>query len=231
MIARRCMIYIANICGALITLSHFVEGFQPLSLLATPQPKQDGHLLQSPSNLSNDAPLIIFPGGGVFFYWQAGVVSYLKQNGYDLSECRFAGASAGALTATLVSADADFYTATDLALEMSAKAGVWDRGSLQGIWGSIIEDWLRKLLADTSLSSVNGRLSLLVTPIPSFGKTRVSHFHDVEDLVACNMASVHLVSTVQHSSLSFLNGLAFEYGISMYRLILNLFHANCSLGF
>jgi len=120
------------------------------------------------------------------------VVSYLQDEGYDLSRCNFTGASAGALTATLACTGVDFYEATDLALQMAAKAGVWNRAlGLQGIWGPLIEEWLDNLLPE-SVSCVNGRLSLLVTPIPSLGKKKVSYFNDRNDLLQCNMASVHL---------------------------------------
>jgi len=108
------------------------------------------------------------------------------------------GASAGALTATLLAANVDFLEATDLALQLAEEAGVWDRsGGLQGIWGSLIEDWLCQLLPDNAAEMVNDKLSLLVTPVPSFGKVKVSTFQDKKDLIKCNMASVHLVSACQ----------------------------------
>uniref|UniRef100_A0A7S4EEV3 PNPLA domain-containing protein n=1 Tax=Pseudo-nitzschia australis TaxID=44445 RepID=A0A7S4EEV3_9STRA len=136
---------------------------------------------------------IVFPGGGIFFYYQAGLVSFLRER-YDLSTCTFSGASAGALTATLTAADVDFYEATDLALKMAEDAGVWDRsGGLQGIWGPMIEEWLDSLLP-TCIEALQDRITLLVTPVPSFGKTKVSNFKDRKDLIRCNMASVHLVS-------------------------------------
>jgi len=134
---------------------------------------------------------IVFPGGGIFFYYQAGLVSFLRER-YDLSTCTFSGASAGALTATLTAADVDFYEATDLALKMAEDAGVWDRsGGLQGIWGPMIEEWLDSLLP-TCIEALQDRITLLVTPVPSFGKTKVSNFKDRKDLIRCNMASVHL---------------------------------------
>jgi hypothetical protein len=136
---------------------------------------------------------IVFPGGGIFFYYQAGLVTFLRENNYDLASCSFSGASAGALTATLTATDVDFYKATDLALSMAADAGVWDRRSgLQGIWGPMIEEWLNTLLP-ASIDSIEGRLTLLVTPVPSFGKLKVSNFLDRNELIQCNMASVHLV--------------------------------------
>lgn len=140
-------------------------------------------------------PHLIFPGGGLFFYWQAGTVTYLREQGYDMSVLTASGASAGALTATLMTAQVDFIQATELALQMSEEAGVWDRsGGLQGIWGPIIHDWLDELLPENAVELVNHKLSLLVTTIPSFGKDKVSTFRDKQDLIECNMASVHVVS-------------------------------------
>jgi predicted acylesterase/phospholipase RssA len=138
---------------------------------------------------------IVFPGGGIFFYHQAGVVNFLREEGYDLSTCTFSGASAGALTATLTATNVDFYVATDLALKMAEEAGVWDRSNgLQGIWGPLIENWLDELLPSSCIESVQDRITLLVTPVPSFGKSKISNFEDRNDLIKCNMASVHLVS-------------------------------------
>lgn len=36
------------------------------------------------------------------------------------------------------------------------------------------------------------QLHILLTPVPSFGKSRISQFHNREDLINANMASVHL---------------------------------------
>ena len=120
----------------------------------------------------------------------------MREQGYDLDLVTTSGASAGALTATLTATNVDFVEATELALQMADDAGVWDRsGGLQGIWGPLIDDWLDQLLPDNALDFVdNDRLSLLVTPVPSFGKNKVSNFHSRRDLIQCNLASVHLVS-------------------------------------
>jgi hypothetical protein len=150
------------------------------------------HDVHSPS--SSSPPHLVFPGGGIFFYWQAGAVSYLREQGYNLTAVTAAGASAGALTATLTATGVDFYQATELALDMADQAGVWGRsGGLQGIWGPMIHDWLDELLPENAVERVqDGRLSLLVTPLPLFGKNKVNSFKDRKDLIRCNMASVHL---------------------------------------
>ena len=63
-------------------------------------------------------PVIAFPGGGIYFYWQAGAVHYLQQH-FDLSKARLVGASAGALTAALAGCGVDMPYAAEVALKMS----------------------------------------------------------------------------------------------------------------
>lgn len=162
--------------------------FRPRSLLQESAESRDHDHIEQP-------PHLIFPGGGIYFYWQAGAVTYLRENGYDLDATTMTGASAGALTATLAATNVDFYKATELALSLAADAGVWDRsGGLQGIWGPMIHDWLDELLPEDAVDRVNknARLTLLVTPVPSFGKEKVRLFRNREDLIQGNTASVHL---------------------------------------
>jgi Patatin-like phospholipase len=145
---------------------------------------------------ANDLPHVIFPGGGIFFYWQAGAITYLRdEQGYDFTASTMTGASAGALAATLAATNVDFYQATALALKMAQDAGVWDRsGGLQGIWGPLIYDWLDELLPENAVELAESRsLSLLLTPVPNFfGKEKIDKFQSRRDLIECNMASVHL---------------------------------------
>lgn len=140
---------------------------------------------------------LIFPGGGIFFYWQAGVISYLREKNYPLAQdqIKFTGASAGALCATLTAANVDFEFATKLALDKSREAGIWDRPlGLYGIWGPIIDTWLDELLPDDKevLDQVNNKVNILVTRVPSFQKAKISQFESKRDLIKANMASVHI---------------------------------------
>ena len=81
--------------------------------------------------------------------------AYLQENNYNLSSNNIllCGASAGALSATLAKANVNPYEATELALQMSDDNNIWERPlGLQGVWGSIIYDWLDELLpADDDL--------------------------------------------------------------------------------
>jgi len=139
---------------------------------------------------------LVFPGGGIFFYWQAGVITYLREQNYNILDddtIHFTGASAGALCASLTSSGVDFEHATELALNLAEDYGVWDRPlGLQGIWGSMIESWLDELLPENAAEMSQGKLSLLITQIPTFKKNKISTFETKSDLIRCNMASVHI---------------------------------------
>lgn len=174
----------------LLQPSNNAKSTYPLSSMAN---DDDDGMLSSSS--SKQDPCIIFPGGGLFFYWQAGVIAYLQEEGYNLSSnILLSGASAGALSATLAKTEVSPYDATELALSMSDEAGVWDRPlGLQGVWGSIIYDWLDQLLPlDAEERVKQDELHILLTPVPSFGKSRISQFENRQDLINANMASVHL---------------------------------------
>ena len=79
---------------------------------------------------------IIFPGGWIYFYWQIGAASYIRDiKNYDLNadNVQFAGASAGALAATLTTTGVDFDFATESALRLAEEYKIWDRPlGLQG---------------------------------------------------------------------------------------------------
>lgn len=188
-------------------LSYFAQAFQP-HVRQSKRPAlffaaKSSRVFETPTtDLDHNSetghsrrPHFIFPGGGIFFYWQAGVISFLREQGYDTKAITSTGASAGALTATLTATGVDFYQATELALDLAAEARVWDRPEgLQGIWGDMIHDWLDELLPHNAVELANESLSLLVTPLPNiFGpKDCISIFESRADLIECNMASIHL---------------------------------------
>lgn len=151
----------------------------------------------SKDNDESDRSHLVFPGGGIFFNWQGGVITYLREQGYDLTSCDFVGSSAGSLTATFAATGVDFYEATDLALKMASKYDVWDRkDGLKGVLRPMIEEWLQTLVPSSlDIDEIDGRLSLLVTPVPLlWEKQKISSFTDRNDLIECNLASIYLVS-------------------------------------
>lgn len=175
---------------------------QESSLIARASSDSPGDTADAASTDTANAHLV-FPGGGIYFYWQAGAVTYLRSAGYDVSRMSKTGASAGALTATLAACGVDYAFATERALALSEEANIWDRKEgLQGIWGPIIEEWLDQILPDDAVENLldsnnaaTGKLTLLVSPVSDLwnaGKERVDSFADKRDLIRCNMASVHL---------------------------------------
>ena len=139
---------------------------------------------------------LIFPGGGIFMNWQGGVITYLREHGYDLSQCTFIGSSAGSMTATLAAVGVDMNGATSLALELATKYQVWDRPQgLQGILNAMIAEWLDTLVPSTSdldPSSISN-ISILVTPVPFLWKKQsLTSFENRQDLIDSNLASIYL---------------------------------------
>mmetsp|Transcript_15159 Transcript_15159/g.22917 ORF Transcript_15159/g.22917 Transcript_15159/m.22917 type:complete len:283 (-) Transcript_15159:300-1148(-) len=171
----------------------------PCDSLTTPSPNSIFPQTSSTGDATNTKNThLIFPGGGIFFYWQAGCISYLREKNYSLLDddntVKFTGASAGALCATLAVTNVDFEEATELALRQSEEEGIWDRPlGLYGIWGGVVERWLDELIPADSVESLqDNRLSLLLTEVPSFQTKKVSQFESKEDLIRCNMGSVHI---------------------------------------
>mmetsp|Transcript_5086 Transcript_5086/g.17117 ORF Transcript_5086/g.17117 Transcript_5086/m.17117 type:complete len:295 (+) Transcript_5086:71-955(+) len=137
-------------------------------------------------------PCVVFPGGGIFYYWQAGAATYLAEN-YDVSRLELVGASAGALTSTLLACGVDFNAATEEALRLSRAANLWDRPlGLVGVWGSLLRTWLEEVLPADAHERLDDRVFLTVTAVPSLRQELVTTFRDKEDVVQANLASTHV---------------------------------------
>ena len=141
---------------------------------------------------------LIFPGGGLFFWWQAGTIIGLSNHRVALSRTPSVGASAGALAATLGACEVDMEVALDCALDLTRQAGCFDRGpwGLYGVWGGLVRSWLHTLLPDDAHERCSGQVSVLVKQ-PSSGypwlkQLAVSDFECRDDLIDCCMASVHI---------------------------------------
>lgn len=147
----------------------------------------------SATTTTNKQTRLVFPGGGVFFNWQGGIITYLRENNYDLSNASFLGSSAGSLTAALAATGVDFHEATSLALEMAQKYDVWDRpDGLKGVIGPLVEEWLDELIPE-ALDVPEDKLSILVTPVPLlWEKETITTFNNRQELMDCCLASIHL---------------------------------------
>ena len=149
-------------------------------------------------------PVLIFPGDGIFFWWQAGAVEGLRKR-FDLSRIPVAGSSAGALSAVGIACELDMHRAMDGAFRLSAEAGVWDRGKfgLFGLWGGTLRTWLDELLPDDAHNLCNDRVHVAMKSVPHlsqpyFRTQLVGNFRSREDLISATMASVHIPYFMDH---------------------------------
>ena len=141
----------------------------------------------------DDPPLIAFTGGGVYFFWQAGLATTLQLMGLTRG-ARFAGASAGAITACFLACDVDFEVAVARAVELAHASGLYERplGSA-GVWGKIVHRWLDDLLPEDCAPMCTGRLEIVLLRIwPWVRHERVSEYGSKADVIAAVMASSHV---------------------------------------
>eukprot|EP00884_Botryococcus_braunii_P000579 jgi/Botrbrau1/10521/Bobra.7_1s0005.1 len=151
------------------------------------QPRVVGDAFQA-----DKAPIISGAGGGLFFFWQLGVLKYLQSH-FDLSRVHFRGASAGGLIATLTCCGVDLDVAVDKAHKLSVENGVFERPlGVVGIWGRLIRDWLEDLLPEEAHKICSGRLKLVVTDVFGWTTTYAEEFESRNDLVDACMASAHV---------------------------------------
>ena len=123
-----------------------------------------------PEEAEGSAPsaLVAFPGGGIFFWWQAGFVQALQQRreGSVLGTISMVGASAGALAAVLAACDVSMAQAFESAYRICERRNVWTQPlGLFGCWGAIVEEWLCALLPDNAHELCSGRVFILVTTV------------------------------------------------------------------
>jgi hypothetical protein len=141
-----------------------------------------------------DKKHLTFPGGGVFFFWQAGVVKALQQQ-YDLRDeavC-FSGASAGSISSILAVCNVNIDDAIEEALRLADESLIFERrGGLMGVWGGLVERWLNFLLPENCHIISSGRVFISLTKIPSFRRVVISKFISKNDLIQVCMCSVHI---------------------------------------
>jgi len=149
---------------------------------------------QQQQQQQGDRPVIALPGGGIYFYWNAGALIYLKER-YDLRECALVGASAGALAIVLAACDVDFRHATRVAYRLAEENNLYERRlALVGIWGRLVREWLEELLPEDAHERCSGWTEVCILEVfpPPFHRRAVSRFESKADLIECLLASAHI---------------------------------------
>lgn len=144
------------------------------------------------------SPGLAYPGGGIFFWWQAGAVTALSRR-YQLGDIPCVGASAGALAASLAACEVDMYEALDVAVRLADENEIWSRGAwgLYGIWGGMVRDWLDELLPYDAADRTRFKLHVVLKRAPRpprlwLQPLVVDDFTTKRDLIDAVLASAHI---------------------------------------
>ena len=146
----------------------------------------------SSNAFDNNMPILGIAGGGIFFFWEVGVLKYLQEN-YRLKETDIIGVSAGALCDVLVACNVNLDRAVRKAYDISIGADIWNRsGGLAGIWGPLVRQWLEELLPEDAHEMCASRVKVIATKFPRMNLEYLDDFESREDLINACMASVHI---------------------------------------
>jgi hypothetical protein len=139
---------------------------------------------------------IIFPGGGIYFFWQAGNVKAMQET-YDLKNGNFtmSGASAGSISSVLAACNVNMDNAMKVALRLSDQANIFTNG-LSRIWGKLIEKWLQEILPENSHIICSGKVNISITTITAsfhpLHRKVVNMFSSKQDVIDACLTSVHI---------------------------------------
>jgi len=135
--------------------------------------------------------VIVFQGGGQYFFWNMGVAKYLLEH-FDLTNTKVVGASAGALAAVFIVCGIDAEKTLECALRLCDDFGVWDRWlRFVGIWGNMVGVWLDRLLPENAAELCTNKVHILVSQILK-PKKIVSAFATKQELIECLLTSTHV---------------------------------------
>lgn len=139
-------------------------------------------------------PIVILPGGGVYFFWKAGFCMYLKHH-FDISRCVFVGVSAGALAAFVTLCSEDIGYACRALLRFGHREGVFNSVFyIAGLIKRIADEWLPKTTSkNLDVSKLKNRLAVLACRAQfPFNLDAFVDFASYADLWECVYASAHI---------------------------------------
>ena len=149
-------------------------------------------------HVATEQEMLIFPGGGIYFWWQAGVVKALQRH-YNMKNdnLTLSGASAGSISCVMAVCNIDMDHAMNVAVRLADEAGIFTRtGGLAGIWGDLIETWLHELLPPDCHITCSGKVHISVTSLSASLRPMRRHvvnvFFSKSDLIDACLTSVHI---------------------------------------
>ena len=140
--------------------------------------------------MSTQTQHLVFPGGGVYFWWQAGTIKALQEK-VKLNSGKFSmyGASAGSISSVMAACGINLELAMKLALDLPQKTRHLSHGNL-------IELWLSQILPEDCHIRCSNRVHISITTItlsflPLHRKV-VSVFDSKQDVIDACLTSSHI---------------------------------------
>jgi len=147
------------------------------------------------STTATEQPVLNMGGGGVLFWWMAGVMQELCHKGPNNLTGHYSlrGASAGALACVFGACNINADDALDLAHKLALENGVFERPlGLVGVWGGIIRTWLHHLLPEDAAERCSGKVQIVVVAVPILKRKIISNFDNKIDVIDACLASTHV---------------------------------------
>ncbi|CAM9404364.1 unnamed protein product, partial [Ectocarpus fasciculatus] len=142
---------------------------------------------------------LLFPGGGIYYHWQAGAAKYIREHlaAAGQGQMEVIGASAGALASVLYASGADFDAAARVAIRQVTELDLYNsRTGLFKVWGGLVRSWLHECVPNDAAqlsSECYHTLHVKVTPVEAWrGPEFLSGFNGKNDAIEACMASVHI---------------------------------------
>lgn len=145
------------------------------------------------SSVPRCRPIFNIGGGGILFWWMAGVMKELSNSLHFRERYKLRGASAGALAAVVGACQVDMDHALDLAHTLAVQHDVFKRPlGLVGVWGAMLRTWLDTLLPEDAGQRCSGQVEIVLTEVPAFKLVVISDFSSKKDVVEACLASAHV---------------------------------------
>jgi hypothetical protein len=150
----------------------------------------DADVAHFASPVCNGTQHLIFPGGGTYFWWQAGTIQALKER-FDLKHGKFSmyGASAGSVSSVIAACNVSMDHVMQASFNLPDKSSVFTHGHL-------IEMWLHAIFPDDCHIICSGKVNISITTITAsfipLHRKVVNTFESKQDLIDACLTSCHI---------------------------------------
>jgi hypothetical protein len=139
--------------------------------------------------VSDTTKHIIFPGGGNYFWWQAGTIKALQEKEYLKHGDSMYGASAGSVSCVMAACKVDMQYAMEENFKLPRKSDTFTHGHL-------IEQWLHEILPNDCHITCSGKVNISITTITAtcmpLHRKVINEFCSKQDLIDACLTSSHI---------------------------------------